>query len=213
MHDAVMCKDYFQDMFWSEHNDKHCEVYGLHWKPGKLSLLKEFYLMAVRYDREDMGAKAASMQAFLNTFEEPISFPPTEVQRSASPHIVVAKFSAAWTQTSVLLSAFTSLLRMSPAWDGTKPGEWFLKIEEGFKPFAPQPGKYPTMEDMAERKKKQEKLIPNAPYAWPDFQRMQVIRPRLGDLLGGTLPKQSKPWREIPIVGYAHCWGVMGGAW
>lgn len=120
LHTATPCKDYFQDIFWCENNQKSSEVHGMHWKPGMLDISAPTFRIILMGGAVEMKSRIPGMQEFVNHFDNAQGFPLSVFDETENEKHIVVTFSREWTRNGPLLSAFTSLLRIS----GTcQPGE------------------------------------------------------------------------------------------
>lgn len=212
LHEPVMCKDYFQDAFWCEYNDKEQEVYGFKWKPGTLSTELPTYMLAVRWKDRNMRARRDRMQEFLNMFDAAQSFMPTAVIETHDDDVVIAQFDRQWMALGPpMLSAFTSLLRLSPAYPGGSPVEWFKQLGQLYKPHVGW-----NTDVIPASQKKQHGFSPlwakpelDPPFIWPEVQRLgsETLTPKLMALLAGR--KCELSWTKLPTASTAHSSGVI----
>lgn len=184
LHPPVNCKDYFQDLFWTEHHEKPSEVYGFEWSPGTISLKRPTYYMGCRHSSIEIGKNRLNWQTFVNTWDYKRGYRLTKI-RLDTPKSVLVEFDGAWTKKPVLMSAFTSILRMGSVYDEKSDSnniwEWLL---------ARQKPSYHTG------------------HASPDFSRLRTILPRLKRLAEGMEPKQTYQEYESPHE--AHERGIYG---
>lgn len=187
LHTVVQCKDYFQDMFWCEYNKEEGSVYGLDWKPGYINLDSKFYEMALFGGSELMEQRAENLQKLLNYFDTAQEFDLTTVTKTDNPKIIVVKFSHKWTESGPLLSAFTSIIRVSGSYEGEDPKEYFKHLYD---------------------LRMGSKRYPSPSYSHVDIGRLTVIYPKLLALLEGK--KVTLPWNKITSTANAHSTGIYG---
>lgn len=111
VHSPFECKDYLQDIFWCEHNNKRSSIYGLSWKPGMFDVHAPFFYLALSGGSEILNVRIPPLTKFLNTFEEALGIEPTVIHETENPKIIVLKFSKDWTINGPMLSAYTTLIR------------------------------------------------------------------------------------------------------
>lgn len=117
------CKDYFNDMFWSNKVKKSVSVYGFSWTPDrdKGVLHKDRLCLAIRLiDRDDKSKfhkieeeNIKGIVDIIAQFSEANGFEPATVEREESDgkHIILY-FDKKWTEIPYLNSAFFLLVRL-----------------------------------------------------------------------------------------------------
>jgi hypothetical protein len=189
LHTVVQCKDYFQDMFWCEYNNVEGDVYGLSWKPGMIDTNAEFHEMALFGGSVLMEPHAENLQKLINYFDEAQGFPLTTVTTTDNKKIIIVKFSREWTTAGPLLSALTSIIRISGSYIGQDPIVFFTELL---------------------RAKVAGGSLPGPVYSHVDISRLPVIFSKLMALLHGS--KVVLPWSDIKSTGSAHNTGICGWA-
>lgn len=117
IHSAFECKDYLQDIFYCEHNNRTSSIYGLKWKPGMFDVHQPRFFLALNGGTEKIGLRTEQLQKFLNTFEEVLGIEPTQVFPTESEKIIVLNFSIDWTINGPMLSAYTTLIRAAGSYE------------------------------------------------------------------------------------------------
>src|SRR6266850_798644 len=128
---TIQCKDYFTDLWWSEHEKQPCSVYGFNWKPGKVDKDARSYLMAVRKNKQDMRTYRIPLEQFLNEWENLLEFRRSKVSVGDEGKCLVVVFSQQWTTKPVLISAFTLFLRVGCDYDGSNLPKYIDKYASG----------------------------------------------------------------------------------
>lgn len=193
LHTPFQCKDYFQDMFWVEHNKQAATVCGFPWTPGQIDPAAPFFTMALRYP--GIGSRRAAMRTFIRDFDRPLAFTPTALRSTDNPSIVLLTFDGRWTQSAPLFSALTTIIRLAYIYplSMTLP-EFFAAVSQ-----------------MSETFRETYKWSGGAlysPVATADISRFRETRPRLERLLAGHIPTLS--YHDIPSANHAHGTGIMG---
>jgi len=113
----VMCKDYFQEIFYSEYTGKSAAIFGLFWKKGMFNVEQEFFKVLLMGGGVSLKDHTKDLQKFLNYFDKSQGFQKTTVIETDNTQNIVVNFSKEWTQNGPLLSAFMTLLRLGGAYD------------------------------------------------------------------------------------------------
>jgi len=188
MHSPFMCKDYFQDMFWAEFNNKTASVYGLGWNPGFIDMTCKTYRMAFFGGGVLLAPNAINLEKLLNFFDDAQGFDRCKVFLTPDPEAIVVEFDARWTTSCPLLSALTTVIRIS----GPYKGEGVVKFLD-------------KMEDI--RKKGLEDSV-TPKFSIVEIGRLHTNYPRLLAVLSGK--KITLKWTDITTGFNAHCTGIMG---
>jgi hypothetical protein len=191
LHTPFMCKDYLQDIFWSEHTGKEGSVCGLVWKPGMIAKDAPRYRFGLHGGKVELAPHAPYLQQFLNTFEESLKFNRTEVMTTDDPHLIVVDFPRAWTESGPMISAYTTLIRVAGAYKGGDIKEYMATIN---KPLL-EPGTYKQL------------WKPEPGYMAVEIQRLNVNFPRIMALLAGKMPHTTHA--EVSTMSLAHYQGIM----
>lgn len=163
LHQPVNCKDYITDIFWSENQRKDIEIYGFKWFPGILDISAQRFWIALTLSKEKLGLRHASMAEFLNFFEAQRGIPPSLTFSANDGDILAVNFDREWTVKPVIVSIFTSLLRVGSAYDHGNPIEYFAALNIGSSP----------------------------PHIFPDLSRRDTVLPKIMKFLAGAHIKQE----------------------
>lgn len=191
LHSPAQCKDYFQDLFWSEYNGKPCDVWGFTWKPGMLNKDAKAYQLALQEKGSDMTTMSAQLLDFLAGFEKAQGFEYSVVHTTTQPDTIVLEFDARWTHSAPMISAFTSLVRLGFTYPGGDIMDYLTTLQAKANP---------------ENWRKANSAVHRR--CLPDAQRLKVIGPRIKALLAGTFP--TLPYTEITTADGAHNTGIVG---
>ena len=191
LHTPAQCKDYFQDLFWSEYNNKPCAVWGFTWKPGMLDKDAKTYRMALQEKGSDLTSMSKRLLHFLAEFEQAQGFKYSVVLDTTQSDTIVLEFDARWTHSAPMISAFTSLVRLGFTYPGGLIQDYLARLQTDAKP-----------EDW----RKKDSAVHRR--CLPDAQRLKVIGPRIMALLNGVFP--TLPYTEISTAGGAHNTGIVG---
>ena len=190
LHNPVQCKDYFQDMFWSEHMNSNACVYGLTWTPGRIDISKDrFYLLLLGGMNETLRDKIESTQKFINFFDVAQGIPLTIMHETPDEHNIVIEFSGEWTTSSAMLSAFTTIVRISGPYTITESAVEFLDRVSSL-----------DLADFNIRK--------SLGRSYVDISRLTVTKQKLFALLSGS--KVSMKWKYVASGNSAHVNGIYG---
>ena len=113
VHTPFQCKDYFQDIFWTEFTQKSGSAHGLLWKPNLIDVTEKTFRFAINGGALVMEDKIDVIEAFLNKFDSALGFELSKVYPTTSKYMIIIEFSSEWVQMPPLLSAFTTLIRLS----------------------------------------------------------------------------------------------------
>lgn len=128
LHTPFECKDYLQDMFYSEYTGKSIDIWGISWKQGMIDMSQDFFNLAMMGGDAELESKASSVQKLLNALDKAQGIPLTKVLPTTNPKIVVIRFSKQWTKNGPTLSAFTTLIRLAWYYQGEDPMEYLEKL-------------------------------------------------------------------------------------
>lgn len=194
MHTPFQCKDYFQDMFWVEYNEKAAEVCGFPWVPGGIDKSRKTFTMALAY-KESLALRRAGLEAFVNHFDDALGFQQTVIEETDHPNILRMVFDGRWTHSAPLVSSFTSIIRLGFTFkDGDDPKEYMENVQK---------------QGMIWRNTyKPDQMAFYSEVNLADFGRMNETKPRFLKLLDGFNPKWD--YKKIPTANAAHCFGVRG---
>lgn len=179
LHTPVMCKDYFQDILWSEYLKKNTSnVYGLSWEPGRVDFKRGRLRMAIDGGAVSMAKRVPYLEKFLNAFEDSLGFKRSVVIPTTNTKVLVVDFSKEWTTCGPLISAFTTLIRISGLYTGGDAFEYLSSPME------------------------------NPPaYMKVEIARLKSTLPKLKSLLAGNT--FNFPWEKLSMAMYAHGMGIM----
>lgn len=191
LHSPAQCKDYFQDMFWSEYNGKPCVVWGFKWEPGRLDKNAKTYQMALQERGSDMTTMSTQLLDFLAEFEKAQGFKYSVVHTTTQPDTIVLEFDARWTHSAPMISAFTSLIRLGFTYPGGNIMDYLAALQT-----KANPEDWRNKDSAVHRR------------CLPDAQRLKTIGPRIKALLAGAFP--ALPYTKIASAGSAHNTGIVG---
>lgn len=115
-HNPVRCKDYFQDIYWSEKLKKgKIQQYGFEWNGNNkkpISKQKYVYLGLISDDDSILIKNSYSMLKMLNCVENHFNIPFTTLQLDDNKkNNIILKYSNKWSNKPYLLSLFFLLVR------------------------------------------------------------------------------------------------------
>ncbi len=133
------CKDYLNDVVWSEATDKPIAIYGLSYKKQNIYDKDYAYLVisilnsksGPKYKEYDEDVKRLKenykrLESFINFFEETFTEGTfTEITEIADNKYLV-KVPLFFTKGTYLISLYSLLLRAGQYWDGVQPPQEFL---------------------------------------------------------------------------------------
>jgi len=188
LHTPFECKDYLQDIFYSENNRRRATIWGMSWEPGTISPELEWYYLLLRDRDINLLKKAPSMLKFLHYFEDAQGFQKSSILvYDDDPHTVVLKFSGEWTKNSGILSTFSTCIRLSGPY----------KVSSG----DPMEFLRATYRDY----RKSGKISPE--YSEVDYERLPRFFSRLLAFSRGY--KVPGTWEDTPNVQSAHDHGII----
>jgi hypothetical protein len=122
-HKPVRCKDYFQDMYWSEKLKKgNVKQYGFEWDGNNnkpVSKQRYVYLGLISNDSTILIENAYNMLKMLNCVENHLKIPFTTLQRDDNEKKnIILKYSNKWSNKPYLLSLFFLLVRSGFHYEG-----------------------------------------------------------------------------------------------
>lgn len=110
LHEPVMCKDYIQDAFWSEHTKENADVYGFKWAPGRMSPTENTYRLALQVD-PPLRKVVPVVEAWVNQWEKQLKFPESKIIKTTDEALFLLVFDKAWTKQPIRISLLTTLIR------------------------------------------------------------------------------------------------------
>jgi hypothetical protein len=192
LHQPCQCKDYFQDLFWSEHRKLPVKVYGFDWQSGTIDPHAPEFRIALKYT-DEIQTRYSHMQTFINHFDTALGFAQTSIEPTDKAEIVRVTFAGGWTRSAPLLSAFTTLVRLgysySPTLDVPQYLEQLSKCRQTYGATARW-------------------SPPACPVNYADIQRIPQTLPRLQKLLTGFIPEY--PYEKLRDGNAAHVCGILG---
>lgn len=192
LHTPFMCKDYLQDMFWAEYTKAPASaVYGFTWGRDSFKLSGRFPL-AIMGGKFNMKNHAPYLLELLNRFEAPLGITPTTIDETQYPAVVVCWMDKEWTSNGPMLSAYTSLIRLSGAYKGGDPIAYLKSMS---KPVL-DPKTYAQL------------WVPDPAFMTPDIGRLARTLPRFAALLQGKRPIAK--WEDSKSMEAAHNYGIVG---
>lgn len=185
LHSPFMCKDYLQDIFWSEHTKNSADIWGIHWRPGMFDISAQKYKLALLGGQEVLANHAENLQNFINAFESAQKFPLSVVETTDNDRILVVTFSKRWTKNGPILSTLTTLIRLGQLYEG---GDIIEYLQNLYK-----------------------QTTGEIPRTYKDYMRVEILRltrtlPKLAAFLSGIKVKGS--WKNSTDVNSAHDTGI-----
>lgn len=182
VHSPFECKDYLQDIFYCEHNNKKSSIWGLSWKKGMYDVDAKRFNMALSGGSLELKDHAEPLQNFLNAFEDALDIEHTVISLTDNPKIIVLNFSRDWTINGPMLSAYTTLIRIAGAYKDGDVMQYLLQIRD--------------------------KDIEYPDYVEVEASRMRSnTLPKLAGLLEGKRPEHQ--WSDLNSIGESHDTGIM----
>jgi hypothetical protein len=176
-------------MFWSENTERPAYVYGIGWKKGMLDINVERFYLLLMGAGEILKDKIRSTQQFINYFDLAQGFTPSIVHETQDDRNIVIEFSKEWTTNGALLSAFTTIIRISSPYILDEGAEDFInRVYEKLNTHTIAPGEFGR--------------------SYVDICRLSVTRPRLFALLSGM--KVDMKWSDSSSGMNAHTNGIYG---
>lgn len=135
IHPPFMCKDYAQDIFWSEIVNKPVNIYGLSWEPGKFNVSKtEWFNLGLRpasgVPTKSFHPYAKNIQKLLNLWDKTLGIPLTEVHE-ANDGMLLVRFHRLWTLQPIRVSMFLLMVRCGFEYkDGETLNEFIARASE-----------------------------------------------------------------------------------
>ena len=111
LHTPVMCKDYFQDIYWSEKTRGKGSIYGLVWEPGRFDAGAPRQYLAITWANPLIQLQKP-LQRWINAFDSAQGFTPAVVHATPSDKMIVLEFDQGWVSNGPMISALTSLIRL-----------------------------------------------------------------------------------------------------
>lgn len=189
------CKDYLQDIFWSENTKQKGSCCGLNWEPGRINPRASRQFLILHSEKEaNLYMRLEALQDFLRPFDKANGWTPTIIHKveneagKALLNALVVEADGEWFQSAPLISSLTSLIRLARDFPVNGDVDAYLKkVGNGGKAF---PSPWPEN------------------YSGKELGRAPSTVPKLRALLRGQRPIQS--WEAIPSMSGAHGRGVLG---
>lgn len=133
-----MCKDFFNDMFWSNKVKKPITKFGFKWEPNKHKdvLNRDILSLTIRlrdkinYEKffEITDKELKGVKSILNKFEKVNKFIKTKVEYSDEKKYLIISFDNKWSDVPYLLSAFLFIIRLGLTYDGKSDIIEYFKV-------------------------------------------------------------------------------------
>lgn len=167
------CKDYLNDVVWSENCGRQVSAYGLDYtkqgifdkqdrayiaisicniKEGSYGLYKDY-----KKDVDRLKKNYKKLQAFMNAYEDDLGIEHTEITE-VSDNLYFVSLSLFWVNATYLISLWSLLMRVGQFYNGEVTAKEFV---ENFK------------------------ALP------PDIYILNTAKPKISQLLDGKIPKQN----------------------
>lgn len=140
------CKDFLNDVVWSEHVGESISIYGLRYsKQGIFNGKTSYMVIKILPDQSDCRYKDQDLHEsilrdnyknlakFMNFFDKKFKLSLTEIEDAGDGKYLV-KFDYKWSKYTYSISLFTLLLRVGMFWKGDPDPMKYLK---DFKDFIP----------------------------------------------------------------------------
>ncbi len=180
----VQCKEYFQDIFYSEYTGNPAGIYGLSWRQGMFDISGDYFKLLLIGGGVKLNKHAHALETFMNFFDKAQGFNPTKVLQTTVDEEIVVVFSKEWTQNGPLLSAYLNLVRIAGNYEEKWSAKEYLALVK------------PGVGDK----------IPLIPYTCKDITNMSTTYGRILALLEGKKPTHS--WGEFSGISAVHTTGL-----
>ena len=136
VHPISPCKDYLNDVFYSEFTGKDMCAYGLNYKQQNIFVGKRRAFMAIKIcasylnfdkDNENFNKNYLNAQKFINNFEKILKITPSVIKKVDDSDTYIVSFSKNWLVGVYSISLFALLLRLSQWYDGEKDVKEYIK--------------------------------------------------------------------------------------
>ena len=167
------CKDYLNDVVWSENCGKPVHAYGLSYKKQNIFEKQDRAYLAISIcnkkagslfnyadfekDSQNLKENYKTLQSFMNDYEDDLGIERTEITE-VSNNLYFVRISLFWVNTTYLISLWSLLMRVGQFYKGENSAKEFV---ETFKAFP------------------------------PDIYILNSAKPKLEKLLNGVIPKQN----------------------
>jgi hypothetical protein len=127
----VKCKDFFQDIFWSEKTKEDVkDIYGFFWKCGTYDFHNKPKLMFAITKLNDygFGKKHKNIQELLNIFDKSLNFEPSIVKPDETEKYCVVLVDSKWIKRPYLSSLLFFITRLGEYYEGSNILEFLKEI-------------------------------------------------------------------------------------
>lgn len=114
------CKDYLNDIFYSELNNIPVTVYGIKWTPGQIDVSVNEFRILIFTPRANLQLMAKNMISFINKFEDILKIPRSTYAHADVENGIVIIFSRMWIENTRMISTFATLIRLSGDYNPTE---------------------------------------------------------------------------------------------
>lgn len=144
------CKDYLNDVVYSEATGEPVIAYGLKTKKENLFHDEKYAYLAIKImtrkdggdygslqkDIDNLNSNYLTLKSFINYFDTALGLKKTQIYKANIDvdSIFVIKFDKAWAQYTYSISLFSLLLRVGQFYKGDVPPMDFLKSFSAFNP-------------------------------------------------------------------------------
>jgi len=116
-HKPIRCKDYIQDIYWSEIlKTGEIEQYGFIWDGSNNNPVSKLYyvnVLLIAQNNDDLNDYIVSLKHNINLFEECLKFKFTEIFKTSNESKdIIIRYSNEWSEKPYLLSLYYLLLRL-----------------------------------------------------------------------------------------------------
>lgn len=197
MHTEAQCKDYFQDLWWSENRQQPTEVWGFEWKPGRIKLDAECYRFALKF-KDVLRDRMDNLLNFLHIFEQALGYRPCSIEQTIDENVLIITVSSQWFISAPMISAWTTLVRLSLQYAGGDVMEYLDNVAAPVKRYLAE----------SYRMGGENKNMPCHEAMLADLGRYDKIRPRIKALLKGQEARLD--WAKLSGGYVAHESGICG---
>lgn len=114
----INCKDFITDLWWSEYTGQNISIYNFRHTPGTVSTAKKRHFIALTLSEQDLSPAAQRLQTLLNEVELQWLGAPSSVVSVVNGTALRIEYDHRWTKAPVLVSLFTTLLRIGILYEG-----------------------------------------------------------------------------------------------
>lgn len=140
VHPISPCKDYLNDVVYSERTGKPCVAYGLRYEKQDIFTNLSAYLAfkicdhfgGGRYEGQDKDEKNLednylNLQKFLNIMEDKIGITHSIIRKTETPGLFIIKVPMFWAKSTPLISLYSFLIRIGQYFDPKKEAMEFFE--------------------------------------------------------------------------------------